>query len=88
MNIDSIVQNDQIAMLFLFMYTQTCLYTYTHVHIHNTQVVLVVENLPVNAGAIRDVGSIPGKIPLENEIANHSSILAWRNPQKKEPGRL
>ena len=75
-------------MLFLFMYTQTCLYTYTHIYIHNSQVVLVVKNLPVNAGATRDVGSIPGKIPLENEIATHSSILAWRNPQKKEPGRL
>ena len=75
-------------MLFLFMYTQTCLYTYTHIHIHNSQVVLVVKNLLVSAGAIRDVSSIPGKIPLENEIATHSSILAWRNPQKQEPGRL
>ena len=26
--------------------------------------------------------------PLEKEMANHSSILAWRIPWTKEPGRL
>ena len=26
--------------------------------------------------------------PLENEIATHSSILAWRIPWIEEPGRL
>ena len=26
--------------------------------------------------------------PLENEMATHSSILAWRIPQTEEPGRL
>ena len=26
--------------------------------------------------------------PLENEIAIHSSILAWRIPRTEEPGRL
>ena len=26
--------------------------------------------------------------PLEKEMATHSSILAWRNPWTKEPGRL
>ena len=29
-----------------------------------------------------------GKDPLEDEIANHSSILAWRIPQTEEPGEL
>ena len=24
--------------------------------------------------------------PLEKEIATHSSVLAWRNPQTEEPG--
>ena len=24
--------------------------------------------------------------PLEKEMATHSSILAWRNPQTEEPG--
>ena len=39
-----------------------------------------------NAG---DVGSIPrpGRSP-EKEMANHSSILAWRIPWTQEPGRL
>ena len=26
--------------------------------------------------------------PLENEMATHSSILAWRNPRTEEPGGL
>ena len=26
--------------------------------------------------------------PLEKELANHSSILAWRIPWTEEPGRL
>ena len=39
-----------------------------------------------NAG---DLGSIP-RIgdPLEKRKATHSSILAWRIPQTKEPGGL
>ena len=46
-----------------------------------SQVVLVVKNLPTDAGDIRDAGSIPGlgRIP-EGGYATHSSILAWRIP--------
>ena len=29
-----------------------------------------------------------GKIPLEEEMAAHSSILAWEIPWTEEPGRL
>ena len=29
-----------------------------------------------------------GKIPLEEEMATHSSILAWEIPWTEEPGRL
>ena len=44
-----------------------------------SQVVLVVKNLPANTGDIRDPGSILGwEDPLEEEMATHSSILAWR----------
>ena len=51
--------------------------------------VLVVKNPPVSAGGIRDVGSIPGsEDPLEEEMATHSSILAWRIPWIEEPGGL
>ena len=52
-------------------------------------VVLVVKNLPANAGDIRDSGLIPelGR-SLEEAMATHSSILAWRIPWTEEPGRL
>ena len=41
-----------------------------------------------NAGVVRDMGSISGsEDPLEEEMATHSSILAWRIPWT-EPGRL
>ena len=43
--------------------------------------VLVVKNLPANAGDLRDMGSIPGsEDPLKEGMATHSSILAWRIP--------
>ena len=29
-----------------------------------------------------------GEDPLENGMATHSSILAWRNPWTEEPGEL
>jgi len=52
-------------------------------------VALVVKNLPVNAGDIRDVGSISGLgRPLEEGMATHSGILAWRIQWTEEPGGL
>ena len=54
-----------------------------------SQVVLVVKNLPANAGDVRDVGLIPGwEDPLEEEMATLSSILAWRIPWTEEPRGL
>ena len=54
-----------------------------------SQVVLVVKNLLANAGDIRDTGSSLGWVdPLEEGMATHSSILAWRSPWTEEPGRL
>ena len=51
--------------------------------------VLVVKNPPINAEDIRDAGSILGwEDPLEEGMATHSSILAWRIPRTKEPGVL
>ena len=36
-----------------------------------------------------DVGSIPGREdPLEEGTATHFSILAWKIPQREEPGGL
>ena len=51
--------------------------------------VLVVKNLPANAGDIRDtVRSLGWEEPLEEGMAIHSSILVWRIPWTEEPGRL
>ena len=42
-----------------------------------------------NAGDTGDMGSIPGSgRSLEEGMATHSSILAWRIPWTEEPGRL
>ena len=34
------------------------------------------------------VRSLGGEYPLEKEIANHFSTLAWKIPWMEEPGRL
>ena len=50
-----------------------------------------VKNPPANAGGTGDTDLIPGlgKSPGEREqIATHSSILAWNIPWTEEPGRL
>ena len=54
-----------------------------------SQVVPVVKNPPANSGDIRDSGLIPesGRC-LEEEMAIHSSILAWRIPWTEAPDRL
>ena len=47
----------------------------------------MVKNTPAKAGDIRDAGSLPGwEDPLEEGMATHSSILAWRIPWTEEPG--
>ena len=51
----------------------------------------VVKILPANAGEAGDawhVRSLGCKDPLEEEMATHSGILAWRIPWTEEPGRL
>ena len=48
-----------------------------------------VKNPPANAGDVRGTGSIPrSEDPLEEDIATHFSILAWRIPWIEEPGGL
>ena len=53
-----------------------------------SQVALVVKNPPTNAGDTRDATPGGPEDPLEEEMATHSSILAWEIPRKKEPGGL
>ena len=45
----------------------------------------MVKNLPANKGDIRDtVPSLGWEAPLEEGMATHSSILAWRIPMDRE----
>ena len=51
--------------------------------------VLVVKNPPANAGDTGDAGLISGlRRFLEEGMATHSSILAWRISWTEEPGEL
>ena len=53
-----------------------------------SQVVLMVKNLPANARDIRRPGlSLDQEDPLEEGMATHSIILAWRIPWTEEPGK-
>ena len=46
----------------------------------------MIKDPPANSGGSRDAGSILGQEePLEEEMATHSSILAWRIPRTEEP---
>ena len=49
------------------------------------QVALVIKNPPAKAGDVRDSEFDPWvrKIPLEEGMAIHSSILAWRIPMNR-----
>ena len=53
-----------------------------------SQVALVVKNLPANAGDRDSVQSLGREDPLEEGMATHSCILAWRIPGTEEPGGL
>ena len=49
----------------------------------------MVKNPPASAGDARDVGLIPipgWENPLEEAMATHSTILAWKIPWTEEPG--
>ena len=45
-------------------------------------------HLPVQETQEVWVQSLVGEYPLEEEIATHSSILAWEIPWTEEPGGL
>ena len=49
----------------------------------------MVKNLLVNAGDIETrVSSLGQEDPVEEKMAAHSSLLAWRIPWTEEPGGL
>ena len=50
----------------------------------------MVKNLPADAGDIKEtqVRSLGWEDPLEEDMATHSSTLAWKIPWTEEHGRL
>ena len=49
----------------------------------------MIKNTPANAGDIRDTGrSLGWEDSLEEGMATHSSVLAWRTPWTEESGGL
>ena len=60
---------------------------YVYVIYMASQVALVVKNPPASAGDIRNMGLIPGSGRfMEEAMATHFSILAWRIPWTEETG--
>ena len=60
---------------------------YIYIYVYGTSLVAqMVKHLP----AMQEtwVNPLVGKIPLEKEMATHSSILAWKIPWSEEPDRL
>ena len=54
-----------------------------------SEVVLVVKNLTAHPGETKDlIQSLGGEDPLEEGMATHSSILAWRILWTEEPDEL
>ena len=57
--------------------------------LHGVSQVAQVVPPPANAGAVGDADSILGwEDPLEEEMATHSSILAWKIIWTEDPGGL
>ena len=73
------------------VYVGMCVFRYTHTYIHthiyrlawwlsDKRTLLPMQEMWVS--------SLDGEDPLEEEMATHSSILAWRIPWTEEPGGL
>ena len=60
--------------------------SYSKVIVNVSLVAQTVKNVP--AMQETQVRSLGWEDPLEEEMATHSSILAWRIPQTEAPGRL
>ena len=66
------------------MISLRCPYIYASIYIYASQVALVVNNLPANAGDIRDTGSIPmsGRSPGEGH-GNPLQFSYLENPMDR-----
>ena len=63
--------------------------TYQQQQQHCPRAYLVAQRVK-NKHAMQEtrIGFLDRKDPLEEEMATHSSILAWETPETEEPGRL
>ena len=66
------------------------LYIYIYIYIYSEGQASLMAQLVKNPPAMRDtrVRSWSQEDPLEEEMATHSNILAWRIPRTEEPGGL
>ena len=67
--------NIGLAMIFWILTLTAKINEWNYIKLRAFQVVLVVKNLSANVG---DVQSLGREDPLEESMATHSSILAWR----------
>ena len=77
--------NIGLAMIFWILTLTAKINEWNYIKLRAFQVVLVVKNLSANAG---DVQSLGREDPLEESMATHSSILAWRISWTEQPGAL
>ena len=76
--------------VFSKLFNKTChlnMYYVCDLYIQDLEASLVaqaVKRLPT----IRETRVLGQEVPLEKEMATHSSILAWKIPWTEEPGRL
>ena len=73
----------------MVVFKESLFFRYTHQSIGASLVVQMVKDLPAMQEPWETrVQSLGWEYPLEEGIATHSSILAWRIPWTKEPGGL
>ena len=70
----------------IFLDSSSCYIAIEFTTLWTSLVAQMVKNLPVMQEI--QVRSLGQKDPLEEGMANHSSILGWRIPWKGEPGGL
>ena len=70
----------------IFLDSSSCYIAIEFTTLWTSLVAQMVKNLPVMQEI--QVRSLGQKDPLEEGMANHSSILGWRIPWTKEPGAV
>ena len=66
-----------IALVFALQQCKSVIILYIYVYTRASQVVLVVKNVPTNAGYVRDVGLIPGSERSPGEGMGHGKLFQY-----------